>query len=84
MATARREKPAFVPPPDVVVLELSEEEAQAIADVSGYIGGDHHNSPRRHWNAVEDALEAVGFTWRHRDPFVSDSGSVLGLTYKDA
>ncbi len=40
-----------------VTLELSREEADALAAVVAKIGGDPERSPRKHIKAIEEALE---------------------------
>lgn len=46
--------------PEKVILELSRDEAQFLANVLGAVGGDPDKSPRRHQRGVSGALEDLG------------------------
>jgi hypothetical protein len=50
------------PPPEVkVTLELSANEAQALAWLLGSVGGQYDDTPRVHLSEVSTALREVGF-----------------------
>lgn len=56
MAKAKLSPPAE----PTIILELSKEEAEALAAVSAKIRGHYLKSPRRHLDSVLSALEEVG------------------------
>lgn len=50
-----------VPVKRSVQLELSPEEAQTLADITGKIGGSPEHSRRKYTDAIYQALDAVGY-----------------------
>ncbi|MEV1157755.1 hypothetical protein AB0J27_20385 [Micromonospora chokoriensis] len=68
MATAIRSTPLPVtPPPTTVTLTLSEEEARAILVVCAKVGGPREGSPRKHTQAVYEALLTALGVWTTLD-----------------
>lgn len=47
-----------------IVLRLSVDEAETLASMFGSIGGDPDDSPRKHTDAVQEALRKHGFYWK--------------------
>lgn len=70
MAEAQRVPQEMV---GLVVMTLTEEEAQFLADVLSYISGDPKHSRRKHAEALFAALEDVGI---HLTPNVTDFADV--------
>lgn len=67
MATATRVP--VRPVPSTYVLELSEEEATFLRDIFWVVGGDPHESRRKHADAIDMALAGAGVDFhprRHR------------------
>lgn len=64
---------------DVVTLKLSKDEAEALTAVLAKIGGDRHETPRRHTEAVSQALTKAGVRPFHTGvdhPFNNLSGGL--------
>lgn len=64
-----------------ITISLSKEAAQALADICGAVGGLPTDTPRKHFDAILDALWAKGLEY-------SDSSTGFGdyptqLTFKD-
>jgi hypothetical protein len=45
----------------VIILELTEEEAQTVHDVFRKVGGDPRHSRRKHTQVIHDQLRQLGF-----------------------
>ncbi len=60
-----------------VTLQLTEAEARSIATICGFIGGDRHGSIRRHFAAIDEALEQAGIA-PFPEGYVEGSITALG------
>jgi hypothetical protein len=67
---------------DVVELKLSIEEANVVFAVLGRVAGDPFNSPRKHVNAVYDALKVARVDGGDEKPLLGRSGTVGGLEFR--
>lgn len=47
-----------------ISLDLSEDEAQALADILAKVGGSPERSRRMHAEAVSEALKSAGISWQ--------------------
>jgi hypothetical protein len=66
-----------------VVLTLSKEVAQTLADITARVGGNPDNTFRSDVDAIREALVSVGISWHQygrKDKFRFESG--VGLTAK--
>lgn len=61
------------------VLELSKEEAQLIADIFGYVGGDPKKSRRKLVDNIYNALSSVRILTQHNATDVAFIGSSIML-----
>lgn len=75
MATATKNPPPQTPPP-TYTLELSQEEAQTLADVLSRVGGSMTDSRRRHTQAILDTLGDVGVNFGNK-PDLGNGGLVF-------
>ena len=78
MANATRKPPVIVP--DVIVLELTPDEAATLKGVTNSIGGDPLTSPRRHMDSISDALLEAGV---FANPVPRRHGSIYFKNYPE-
>jgi hypothetical protein len=67
---------------DFVELKLSAEEANVVFAVLGRVAGDPLASPRRHVNAVYDALKVARVDGGDEKPLLGRPGSTGGLEFR--
>jgi hypothetical protein len=64
-------------------LTLSQEEAQFVLDITGFIGGDPRLSRRKHAETIESTLVGVGLVYTEVDS-EGNLDITGGLTIKDS
>jgi hypothetical protein len=67
---------------DVVELKLSTEEANVVFAVLGRVAGDPFNSPRKHVNAVYDALKVARVDGGDEKGLLGRMGGSPGLEFR--
>jgi hypothetical protein len=80
MATAKAQTTEVLVPEirTVIVLELTQDEAAALATVTGRVGGDPKKSQRKHFDAIRAALISTGCVG---DLYVA-TGTIQFVDYK--
>ena len=64
--TINRQDSAPVPPIKSVTLELTPEEAQVLADIFDFVGGDPVHSRRKYTDSIQCAMRNAGIIPPHR------------------